>query len=291
MTYDVHWWADTFIESLRLTPAQADPPRLCVGEALTALIHDLAAAPKLLVLCDYDGTLVPHAGLPSRAAPDAELLTLLRAVAERPDTSVQVISGRSREALERWLGGLPIGLHAENGFWQRPTPDGPWVALCEAHSGWKGAVRPVLEDFSSRSPGSFIEEKTVSLVWHYRLADPEFGAILAKELRLNLAGLSGLGELEVAAGAKNVEIRLRGVHKGVVVPALLAASSPPPVVLALGNERANEDLFAALPPEGISVHVGQGPSRARYRVRDHRAARALLRALVDGTGLVSPQLR
>ena len=30
---------------------------------------------------------------------------------------VHVVSGRRRDTLERWLGALPIGLHAEHGFW------------------------------------------------------------------------------------------------------------------------------------------------------------------------------
>ena len=40
---------------------------------------------------------------------------------------------------------------------------------------WMRRVRPVLEHFVRRTPGSFIEEKEYALVWHYRMAEPEFG--------------------------------------------------------------------------------------------------------------------
>ena len=47
---------------------------------------------------------------------------------------------------------------------------------------WKAPVLPVLEHFIDRTPGSFLEEKELALVWHHRLADPEFGEWLANEL-------------------------------------------------------------------------------------------------------------
>jgi trehalose-6-phosphatase len=29
--------------------------------------------------------------------------------------------------------------------------------------------------YAERTPGSFIEHKTASIIWHYRLADSQFG--------------------------------------------------------------------------------------------------------------------
>ena len=39
-------------------------------------------------------------------------------------------------------------------------------------------------------------------------------------------------------------------------------------------------MFAALPPDAAAVHVGVGTSCAALRVRDWRAARALLEQLL-----------
>jgi trehalose 6-phosphate synthase/phosphatase len=63
----------------------------------------------------------------------------------------------------------------------------------------------------------------------------------------------------------------------------LAASLPKEsVIVAVGDDRTDEDLFAALPDGAIAVHVGPTPSRARYRVRDVKAVRAWLERVVDG---------
>ena len=58
------------------------------------------------MLLDYDGTLVPFTATPELARPDAALMRLLRSLASRPDTEVHIVSGRSREALEQWVGEL-----------------------------------------------------------------------------------------------------------------------------------------------------------------------------------------
>ena len=92
------------------------PGREAAREALT---RRLAETDALLLLLDYDGTLVPFAATPELARPDAGLVALLGAIAARPDTEVHVVSGRAREALDHWLGHLPVWLHAEHGFWSR----------------------------------------------------------------------------------------------------------------------------------------------------------------------------
>jgi trehalose 6-phosphate synthase/phosphatase len=52
------------------------------------------------------------------------------------------------------------------------------------------------------------------------------------------------------------------------------------VIAAFGDDRTDEDLFAALPPEAIAVHVGPQPSVAGLRVADVAAARQLLWSLL-----------
>ncbi|PYV92873.1 MAG: bifunctional alpha,alpha-trehalose-phosphate synthase (UDP-forming)/trehalose-phosphatase, partial [Acidobacteria bacterium] len=76
-----------------------------------------------------------------------------------------------------------------------------------------------------------------------------------------------------------IEVRLQGIHKGIIVPRLLGRH-PGPRVLAMGDDRTDEDLFAALTPGSFAVHVGPGPSRAQYRLADPASARWFLSRLV-----------
>ncbi|WP_275936221.1 trehalose-phosphatase [Sorangium cellulosum] len=215
--------------------------------------------------------------MPDLAAPDEELLALLRALSERD--RVHVVSGRRRADIERWFGALPLHLHAEHGFWSRPVACDDWVPLASDAAAWKGEVRDLLEDFTRRTPGSFIEEKTVTLAWHYRTVEPELAGEHVRALRARLAERVAADALELLGGAKVLEIRPRGVHKGRVVPLILDDVPARAEVIAIGDDRTDEDIFAALPPSACTIHVGNNSSRAAYRLPDAGAVRNLLRSI------------
>jgi trehalose 6-phosphate synthase/phosphatase len=191
---------------------------------------------------------------------------------------VHLVSGRSRKTLERWFGGLGLGLFAEHAFWARP-PGADWSAAEVSDTAWREPVLTILRDFAERTPGSLIEEKTVGFAWHYRGAEPEYGAVQAKELSLHLSTLLSNVPVEILPGHMVLEVRPHGVHKGRAVTQALAAGPPGALALGMGDDRTDEDLFAALPEGSISVHVGPGESHAAIRIADVRAARALLSAI------------
>ncbi|HLK10017.1 MAG TPA: bifunctional alpha,alpha-trehalose-phosphate synthase (UDP-forming)/trehalose-phosphatase [Candidatus Binatia bacterium] len=279
--YDVHHWARSFLEALEDASAHraTSTPAATAAGHVARLVGRMRAAERLVLLLDYDGTLVPFAGVPDLATPDEALLSLLRALAARPRTEVHVVSGRSRETMERWLGALPVGLHAEHGFWSR-RPGGLWTAPPVPTMEWRERVLAILEHFAARTPGSLVEEKTVSLAWHYRMTEPEFGTRQANELRLHLTELLSNAPVEILPGEKVVEVRPHGMHKGAIVAPILAQASPGTLAVAVGDDRTDEDLFAALPPGALAIHVGPAASRASVRLGGVAEVRRLLRAVV-----------
>ncbi|MRG96862.1 bifunctional alpha,alpha-trehalose-phosphate synthase (UDP-forming)/trehalose-phosphatase [Polyangium spumosum] len=280
---DVHGWARSFLETLEEQNESMSAGGLAATKpaALETLTAELRAAPSLTVLLDYDGTLVQFARSPEDAAPDRELRNLLTALARRRDTQVFVVSGRTRDVLERWFGDLPIGLAAEHGFWTRDVPGQEWRARKDIPSDWSAKFLPLLRQLVARTPGAILEEKSASLTFHYRMADPAFGALRAKELRLHFGSLLKNAPVEILPGDKIVEIRAMGAGPGALVSSLLEAA-PETRLVALGDDLVDEEMFAALPPPHIAVHVGPRPSRAPYRLSEPTAARAFLKALADG---------
>jgi trehalose 6-phosphate synthase/phosphatase len=288
-TFDVHRWVAAFLEQLGNVPRPA--PRGVAALAGADVIRQeltrrLDETESLLLLLDYDGTLVPFTPTPELARPDSGLITLLRGLADRPDTEVHLVSGRARESLEHWLGALPIHLHAEHGFWSRGPHTRDWVPAGEVGGSWREPVLAILRDTTARTPGSLIEVKAVALAWHYRLADLEIGARRANELRLHLNQVLSNQPVEILAGNRVLEIRPHGIHKGRIVPPLPPERLARTTVLAIGDDRTDEDLFAALPPEAITVRVGPGATRARFRLESVAAVRALLQSLVESGSTV-----
>jgi trehalose 6-phosphate synthase/phosphatase len=281
--HDVHHWAKAFLDQLETitAPSLSRPAPAGAGAARQALLARLNEAEDLIALLDYDGTLVPYTATPELARPDRELRELLVALAARPRTEVHVVSGRPRETLEHWLGDLPIALHAEHGFWSRGVDESDWVPAADLNASWREPALALLREVSSRTPGSLIEAKSVALAWHYRMTDQESGARRANELRLHLAQLLSNQPVEILAGNKVIEIRPYGIHKGRIIPQLSPDRQATTTLLALGDDRTDEDLFGALPPSAITIKVGPGPTQARFRIDGVSAVRSLLHSLVD----------
>lgn len=279
LAHSAHSWATEFLDALG-NPKQ---PRVVVHSPNGAY-PPLAATDGLALLLDYDGTLVPFAPTPEQAVPDPELLQLLSKLA-RIGTDVHIISGRAREFLEEHFAETPVGLHAEHGLWSRPRSGGGWFRRHVSASEWKEQVRGYLDHFCRTTPGSFIEEKDESFSWHFRLSDAEFlpgtdfGEFQAKELRLLLAEVLSNVPVHVLVGNRVIEIRPAAINKGLVVPFILGASPRP--VIAIGDDTTDEDIFAALDGEAVTIKVGHGETCARYRLQSHIGVREYLKALAN----------
>jgi trehalose 6-phosphate synthase/phosphatase len=275
-------WAESFLGALRaaVLPKVAleagSPPD--EGAAACARVRE---AP-LLLLVDYDGTLVPFASAPELATPDADLMRMLSALADRPRTQLHLVSGRQRSVLESWFGQLPAGLHAEHGLWSRRPGGLEWERA--------GAIRPVAYDevlsllrrFTEVTPGSRIERKSGGLGWHFRLAPADVGDRSADALVDEVRRRFPSDLADVLRGEKVVEIRPAGIHKGLIVTRLLAETAPDALVVAVGDDVTDEDMFAAVPAPGLTVHVGPRTSNASLRLRDVAACRAFLQGILGG---------
>ena len=123
-TFDVHRWVSSFLEQLeRVTDPAARALSPIAGEAALRDELDHVARARTTNCCSCSTTTARWCRSrrrPSWPGPTRRCVRLLRSLAGRPDTEVHIVSGRGREALEQWIGGLPIWLHAEHGFWSRP---------------------------------------------------------------------------------------------------------------------------------------------------------------------------
>jgi trehalose 6-phosphate synthase/phosphatase len=279
-------WAERFIEGLRQATtasrrtSHTDRPAPDV-EALRAAYRK---ADRRLVLLDYDGTLTGIMPRPQDAIPSARLLGLLRDLVALPKTTVVIVSGRSQEDIERWLGDVEgLGLAVEHGALMREPGTDHWETLRGGMDlSWKDQVGPVLEQFAASAPGSFVERKNYALAWHYRLVDAEFGTWLANELVATLENLLAGTELAVIHGNKVVEVRYAWANKGEVAAHLIGGYRRKSFVLAIGDDRTDEDLFTALPRSAWTIRVGDGSTAARFRLHDPRQVRGLLRSVAGG---------
>uniref|UniRef100_A0A7S1TLK9 Alpha,alpha-trehalose-phosphate synthase (UDP-forming) n=1 Tax=Erythrolobus australicus TaxID=1077150 RepID=A0A7S1TLK9_9RHOD len=248
-------------------------------------------------LLDYDGTLtmstcssrMSHAW----ARPSDAAMQYLAALARDSRNHVYIMSGRTKEVLMKTFAGIPaIGLAAEHGFYYRSPNSTEWTTLQEVSDlSWREVALEIMQGYAERTDGSYIEDKSAGLVWHYLDADPEFGNWQAKEMRDHLETVLNAFEVQVVTGHGWLQVRLQNMNKGAmtekILKELLPDGSSPGFVLCLGDDRTDEDMFTILSRELdrsrcelFTCTVGVKPSNANYYLRTSDE-------VVDLLGLIS----
>ena len=265
---NVFVWADRFLEALASSAEPGNATPLVNFSELQASYRKSASRAMIF---DYDGTLVPIADNPAASKPSVDLVRNLTRLASEPGNVVAVVSGRRATDMDRWLGSVAnLYLGAEHGIlFKKPSEDG-WHTLkgLDPNLQWKDKIRPILEHFVERAPGSFVEEKQFSLVWHYRRAEPEFGSWLARELLALLEELLSDTDARPVHGKKVVEVKSTWANKGEYASWLLDERGPAEFVLAVGDDETDEDMFSRLGDKAFTVHVGYESTSALFRLRE-----------------------
>ena len=279
--HNIQHWINLFTQHLQESKAAQIKLRTQYldKEEQIQLRKRFVEASRRLIFLDYDGTLVSFSPHPMLAAPDKDLLDLLEKLTKDNHNRVVIISGRERSILSKWLGHLPLYLVAEHGACTK-SPNKTWKADPTPAIYWKKDIRNILEELVARTPGSFIEEKHASLVWHFRKVDPSFGEMRAWELVNHLRYILLRMNLSILEGNKVVEIKNPEVNKGRATQNWLKHYEPD-FVLAFGDDHTDEDTFSVLPEDSYSVKVGAGASAARYWVEDCAKVRQLLKYITD----------
>ena len=277
--YDVYSWADDIFNTTVKVKAdrRSFRVRLMDRETENVMIDSFCKAEKPLLFLDYDGTLVPIRELPELAVPDMQLITLTERLAAVTD--LVIISGRNRDFLDKWFSNLDLTLVAEHGAFTRHAGC-DWESSLDQDDSWKERIRPLLDSFTNRCKGSFVEEKRVSLSWHYRNADEDLSTLRAIELKNELEESIVNMPLQVIDGHKVVEVKMSGYNKGTAAKKLTARERHD-FILAIGDDKTDEELFQALPGHAISLKVGKGPTRAKYNFLKQSEVTAFIRRLVE----------
>ena len=278
--YSAENWGQRFIQSLKAISRKKKIERPFLDRPTRNKIKSQwKKASRRLLLLDYDGSLTDIVSLPKHAMPTSTILRLLRQLTADKKNLVMIVSGRSRDVLEEWLMKTGAYLCAEHGAWVWDTQK--WRrTVNHVNPDWKKQVRPVMQVYTERTAGSFIEEKEEALAWHYRLSEPDYGAWQANNLAFNLESLLQNLPLQCLMGKKVVEVRHREVHKGIAWRWTRKAKGNFDFVLAIGDDRTDEDLFAALPDKAYTIRVGLAESVAKFRLSSPTDVRKFLKSLL-----------
>lgn len=280
-TYNVFTWAlDFFNQTMDIKRIQSLTKIRFINKIISAqIISDYRKAENRILFLDYDGTLVSFTKYPEQATISKKTLTLVNKLTDDPKNQVVIISGRDKDFLEEQFRGVKVILIAEHGYFIKRFGQN-WEATINTDSEWKKTVLPILNEYVNRCNGTFIEEKTGSIAWHYRNADSDFAQLRLHELRDDLSEIiRHKTDFEILEGNKVLEIKSGKYDKGQAAK-ILMKDNLFNFILAAGDDKTDESMFIALPAEAYTIRVGLTPSLARYNAPDCSFLLKLLKALV-----------
>lgn len=279
--YNIEKWTKDFLSSLTNTVVQRSKyatKKLTSDEELK-LLDAYRHAKKRILFLDYDGTLVGFQKKPELATPDEDLYRILDKLALKKGNEIVLISGRDRAAFTEWFGDKKYSLITEHGVWKK-SPGSDWKLIEKMNKEWKELIKPVIEFYVDRTPGSFLEEKNYSLVWHFRKCDPDLGNIRAIELKDELTSLIANNNLEILEGNKVIEVKNSGINKGRAASQKISRDDYE-FILGIGDDWTDEYLFEELPRSAYTIKVGMLNTKAKYNVDTFNDVRKLLKKLAD----------
>ncbi len=239
---------------------------------------------RLVLLLDFDGTLAPIVERPEAAAIPAPTRAALTALMGRDGVEAAVVSGRGLADVRERAALHGIAYAGNHGM----EIEGPGIERIHPEA---LAARPLLEEAAARIapalegvPGSFLEDKGLTLSIHYRLSGPEAEPPVRAIVEAAVEGRPGL---KATAGKMVLEVRPRVEwDKGRAALFLLDQMRPPPgaPVLYLGDDRTDEDAFRALAEgergEGVVIgHPVAEDTAAGSWLRDPTEVGELFKAL------------
>jgi len=260
-------------------------PRDAAGR-LAARVHRASRrrGARRVLLLDLDGTLAPIAATPESARVPRGTLEALRDLAAQGWT-LAIVSGRPSSQVRRLI---PIrtvkifGSHGLEGSWTggRRTTLSPPIRKRLASLARDGAK------LAATTRGARVERKPAGVAFHDREVPPTRLRRWRERLRAWLEE-QDLNGLEALKGRRVLELRPLGVHKGSVAASLLERSPNPlhgdESLVAIGDDRTDEDLFKAIGERGLTIRVGRAGvgTAARERLPSPISVERFLTSLAE----------
>jgi trehalose 6-phosphate phosphatase len=250
----------------------------------------LKGAERVLLLCDYDGTLTPITEKPELADLSENTRQLLQALTRQKHFTVSVISGRALADLRQMVGIDGIIYVGNHGL----EIEGPGVALVNPLADEMKPVFRMINQALNKALASIkgvrVEDKGLTVSLHYRMVEESKSEEVKNIFERVIASAGSQGKFRVTSGKKVYEVRPAvDWDKGEAIALLIdrygmANTKQQLLPIFLGDDQTDEDGFKVIEKHGgVSIFVGEKPghSAARYYLKSPAEVEQFLERLID----------
>jgi trehalose 6-phosphate synthase/phosphatase len=244
---------------------------------------------KVMIFCDFDGTLAPLSPFPHQVKLAAETEELLERVYHHRNIELVIVSGRDRDSLQKKFATnkFHFPLAACHGAYHFTPDTGEWSDLITADSTpWRTRLNDILNFYTSRTPESYFEDKGHSTTWHYRHCPQDFAEDISNKLFVELRDSLATFPVQITRGKKTIEISSLQANKGHFIHQWLKRQEyHPDIIIALGDDNTDEDMFDQLQSRSdfcpYCIKVGLEKTNAQYFIKDQTRVNALFKNLLQ----------
>lgn len=246
-----------------------------------ALREWLLSHPRILIGCDFDGTLTTIVSHADDARMPVHTRTTLERLVSLPGVACALISGRSLTCLQERVA-LAGALYAGNHGLEMASFDGKTVFApgAEALAPSVHQVVILLTEQLAHIPGVWVEDKLLSASVHYRMAAEDRRAEIEALVRAAVQDMEGL---HIRPAKRIWEIRPTiPADKGTALRWFMEQCHAPSSATAfMGDDVSDLDAFREL-PDGWTFMVGNDlPSTARVHLNTPDDTTALLEWMTE----------
>jgi trehalose 6-phosphate phosphatase len=247
------------------------------------IVRRLKKAHHGLLLFDFDGTLTPLVSDHTKSRLFRPTRNVLRSLAKKHHVTVGIISGRSLKDIRRLIGLTGLVYAGNHGYeilgkdFKYTFPDR--IQKIRTLNRILANVSEVLQQI----PGTHVENKGMTASIHYRQMPLQYMDRFRRILRKTLLPAIRRYHFHIVAGKKTFDIfPTRDWNKGKAVEWIRSQIDPAGVVLYMGDDKTDEDVFRHLYRRDIAIRIGNGGRRdARYYLRHPLDTQRFLKRLVS----------
>lgn len=281
---DIREWAQTFMKDLQKKEEQAI---VWNPEIKNIIIQRFKKAAKRQIFLSFDHIFTDSRQAQTRKIQIDPLIDTIRALAVDPRNDIIIISSHEASQLMNYWEDMPVTTIAEQGYsvWSRGENISSQIDM-DAH--WKEIIRPLLNSYQERVPGSKVEEKERALIWDYQKVHPEEGTKKANELSILLRDLADPNEITIHESQNAISVKPAEINKGRAM-AQFMEKNPADFIFIAGDDPADEMMFLRAPSDAYTIRIGFTISHAQYFMKDIEELNTLLNNFLDtGSSISNP---
>lgn len=240
---------------------------------LDKITTQLQKSPTKVLMLDFDGTLTPIVKSPEQAKLPLKTRGLLQKLIAKPGVYLAIISGRKLSDIKEKIS-LPNIIYGGNhGLEGEIFGKSYSFPLTNKALSTLNKIKKQLSKVANEFKGVFIEDKDLTLSFHYRLADAQQLSkvilIFDETLRPYLENNS----VSIIAGKRVIDVIpkvdwSKGDFAKLVIKEVATRTKEHPTTIAVGDDLTDKDIFQAC-TKGVTIKVGKNHnSGAEYNLKD-----------------------